>query len=345
MIINDRFTKKKYTIHICNNNTSTKFMINYMEEYIKNAKINSYIIGIDFEFNRVNNMRRIALCQINMEIKDANEAYIFMFYPPDLIKCCNIFTKSNIFLKLLTCTKIIKILHGSESLDIPYLFSEVLESKKDINNFCKNMFDTKTMCEYYNTSNNLINNKCKIYELLYQMNVIDRIKYDELIDNDKKMGNIWEIKIDTTNMNNRVILYCLYDVLYLPSLLASFPQNNIYNNILPSINNYNLILRHNDINIPFNIVSKYNMNTINLANMNYSFQDIYISVYYLLSSNNYYFNLFQINYLKKFFEIIIKNILFQKLNSKYKNIIVKDSNKNFMFFYFKLKKDIKNVFL
>ena len=87
------------------------------------------------------------------------------------------------------------------------------------------------------------------------------------------------------------------------------------------------------------------MNTINLANMNYSFQDIYISVYYLLSSNNYYFNLFQINYLKKFFEIIIKNILFQKLNSKYKNIIVKDSNKNFMFFYFKLKKDIKNVFL
>ena len=350
MIIKDNFTKKHYNIHICSNMEKTLFMIKYMEQYIQNSNIKTHTIGVDFEFNRVNNKRRIALCQINMEIKDNNMAYIFMFYPPDIIKRSNL-TKSNIFTRLLTCTNIIKILHGGESLDIPYLFSEVFETNEEIDNFCKNMFDTKTMCEYYNISNNLINNKCKIYELLHQMDVIDMKKYNELIENDKKMGNIWEINIDTKNMSQRVTMYCLYDVLYLPALLNAFPKNNIYRYILPSINNYNLILRHNSSDnisyhdIIFKNISKYNMNTIILNNIKYTYQDIYISIYYLLSSDNYYFYLFQINYLKKFFEIIIKNFLYQQLNIKhtnYNDMLNIKKYKYLMIFQSKLIKDINS---
>ena len=55
-------------------------MINYFKTFMK---INDKkYVGIDFEFNRVNNERVVALFQINLETP--NTKTIFMFYPPDL---------------------------------------------------------------------------------------------------------------------------------------------------------------------------------------------------------------------------------------------------------------------
>jgi hypothetical protein len=302
---------KSYTIHLCDSIKNIKFMINWIELYIK--KRTKRIIGIDFEFNRVNNAREIALCQLNME-EDNNNPYIFIFYPPDI--------KTNIFNRLLTSPDIIKILHGGESLDIPYLFSSILVTDKDKYLFSKNLFDTKYMCEYYNAFNNHINYRCRIYDLLLQMNVINKTKYNELEENDRLMGNIWEINLKINRLSKRAVIYCLYDVLFLPALFNSFPKNDIYMKLLPSIGNYNNISRYNDkLNDNFMIVSKYNNTNYKINKDSINYNEIYNIVYVVLESEDIFMYLFQLNYFKKFYEIIIKNILYAKLSNEYKKTV------------------------
>ena len=312
MIIEEN--NKKYKCHICDTKDKIDFMISYIENFILTATKHSYV-GIDFEFNRIQNERKIALCQLNLESKDHFD--IFMFYPPDL-------KNNKAFVNLLINPKIIKILHGGESLDIPYLFSEILSTQKEREDFSINMFDTKYMCEYYNLSNNLSNNKYKIYKLLLQMNIITIDKFNELEDNDKKMGNIWEINITPNNMSKRVIIYCLYDVIYLPELYKAFPRNKIYLKLLPAINNYNMIMRYNEEEFKklYSYISSFNTNIIIIEGNKYTFQDVYITIYYWLNSYEKLYYLFQINYFKKIFEMIIKNCLYQKINDEYKNCLI-----------------------
>ena len=303
---------KSYTIHLCDSIKNINFMINWIEQYIKKNTIR--IVGIDFEFNRVNNVREIALCQLNMEEENDNNPYIFIFYPPDI--------KSDIFSKLLIAPNIIKILHGGESLDIPYLFTSILLTDKDRYLFCKNLYDTKYMCEYYNASNNKTNYRCRIYDLLLQMNVINNNKYNELEENDRLMGNIWEINLQINRLSKRATIYCLYDVLFLPALWYSFPNNNIYRHILPSIGNYNNITRYNDkLTEYFNLISKYNNKIYKINNESIIYNDIYNIVYVVLESEDVFVYLFQLNYFKKFYEIIIKNILYSKLSNEYKQTV------------------------
>ena len=336
MIINEN--NKQYIIHICDNLKNINFMIKWITDFLNNKE--RRLIGIDFEFNRVNNERKIALCQLNMETMSRGNLsnYIFIFYPPDI--------KNNIFVKLLTDTTIIKILHGGESLDVPYLFSEVLVNERDRYNFCINLFDTRYMCEYYNISNNLITNRCRIYDLLLQMNIITNKKYNELEMNDKLMGNIWEINLAVNKLSHRAIIYCLYDVLYLPSLFDSFPKTDVYLKILPEISNYNSINRHTGDFIKIhNMISKYNTHYYN----NISYTDIYISVYIWLECYDEFKFLFHINYFKKFYEIIIKNIIYSKISNEYKKnvypIVANDINNPILIqFQTKLLKYINMMF-
>lgn len=308
MILNEN--NKKYTIHLCDTIKNSQFMIDWIEKYIKLDK--KRIIGIDFEFNRINNVRRIALCQINMEIEDIPDAYIFIFYPPDITRM------SDIFKRLLIDSTIIKILHGGESLDIPYLFTDILISDSDRIKFSENLFDTRYMCEYYNISNQLVNNRCRIYDLLKQMNVITNKKFDELEENDRKMGNIWEIDLQINKLSKSVIIYSLYDVLYLPALFNTFPQDDVYTKLLPSISNYNNINRYNNNFITmYNLIAKYNTSYYERI----SYNEIYTIIYAWLDTYNELYILFQINYFKKFYEILIKNAIYTNLSSEYKEDI------------------------
>ena len=158
---------------ICKSDKTNKLLEDYIKEFIsyKDYKV----IGVDFEFNRVKNKREIALCQINFVKKKKMD--IFLFYPPNI--------KKDIFKSLLT-SDCIKILHGSESLDLPYLFDNIINNN-DWDKFCNNLIDTRYLCDYYNSSNN-IDGRCRIYDLLLQMKVISKNKYDDLMKNDKLMG-------------------------------------------------------------------------------------------------------------------------------------------------------------
>lgn len=287
-------------IHICNTIQKNKDLEKFILEFIKIS--NNKIIGIDFEFNRIKDKREVALCQINFEYNKKSD--IYLFYPPNINK--------NIFNKLLITKNIIKIIHGGESLDIPYLFENIIP-KKDRLKFCKNLYDTRYMCEYYNNTE-YIDGKCKIYDLLLQMKVINKNIYDDLIKNDKMMGNIWEIHVDVNNMSPMLVKYCVGDVLYLPALYRSFPSSDIYKNILQQITCINFILRFNgELDKLYTDISSYNLKKHTEYNVLYN--DIYITVFNWIILDPLFDNLYKINYFKKFIEVLIKNILYHTLDN------------------------------
>ena len=300
-----------YNIIICNSKSNIKDMINYFNIFLK-IKNNKYI-GIDFEFNRVNNERKIALFQLNLESK--NVKTIFMFYPPDLDS-----NQLKILKKLLFNEKI--IIHGGESLDIPYLFSEIFKNKKEMVKFCKNLYDTKFLCDYYNNVNDLQNNKCKIYYLLQQMNVIDNDKFEYLIKNEEKMGEIYNIFIDVNNMKKELVLYSLYDVLYLPRLFNKFKSDNSYNKYVPEITNIVLLSKQiGYLNDKLNYLNTFNNNYIIKNGKVILFNTILNKNLINIMKYKNFNHIYSINYLKKFLNTIIKLSIYIYLTNNFEYYI------------------------
>jgi hypothetical protein len=157
---------KTYNILKVDNIQKENFMCTIFKEFINNLKNNpneKHYIGIDFEFKQVAKVdKEVALMQINLE-NDSNIGYIFVLYPPSLTK-----DNYNLLITLISIPEIIKILHGAESLDIPYLFNQVLITKKNVNGFCNNFYDTRYLCEYYQKENNIKSKCSKLIPHLYE---------------------------------------------------------------------------------------------------------------------------------------------------------------------------------
>jgi len=311
----DKFFKNKkniiYNIFVCNNDKKINDMIKHFKNFNKK---NSGSIGIDFEFNRKldDSGREIALIQINLE--NNNKGDIFIFNPNDLNK-----SNLQVFIALLTNTKIKKIVHGAEALDIPYLFNSLLKNENDKINFCKNLYDTRYLCEFYNFNNNK-DYKCKIYYLLYNFNVINKKQFNFLLKNEEEMGSISEIRIDINNMSKELVYYTVFDVLYLPELLSKFPNNKIYRNVIPELTSVSFILKNSNF-FNNNIVNKYNINFVK-SYKSIKMIDIYYLYFYWVQDDEKILNdLLKINYFKKFFDIIIKMIVYNKIFNKYKVFI------------------------
>ena len=251
-----KLNNKTYNILLANSPDKINKMINIFKKFIKSTYYNKFI-GLDFEFKRVTNkIRKIALMQINLEY-DNHKANICIFYPPSL----NI-KQYNILIKLLTHNDIIKVIHGSESLDIPYLFNDLfINNKKIIYKFINNLFDTKYLCEYYHIENNIIN-KCSIYDLLLEFNIITKKKYKMLNNIENITGPVYTVTFDINNLSKELLDYALYDVLFLPELIKKFlNKSNIYTNIIPEISRIIFFHKRNITNDYVNldnIISKYN---------------------------------------------------------------------------------------
>ena len=299
---------KKYLIKVCEN----KDKINLMIEYLK-KNLNNSLIGIDFEFNRSKDKtkREIALMQISID-NNLNSIIIYLFNPNDLNE-----ENLNILKKFLQSKTNTKIIHGGESLDIPYLFSEIFKTNQEQIEFCHNLYDTKYLCEYYNIENKLNENKCKIYYLLKQMNVVNNKQFDFLISNEEKMGPIYNIYIEVKNLKKELILYSAFDVLFLQELYKKFPKNEIYQKLIPEISNVHFILKQVDF---FDIL------TVNYNKFNLMF-------FYENSERNTLINVYQrkiedyekklnyiikITYFKKFFLLFIKYEIYKNLIDKNK---------------------------
>jgi hypothetical protein len=316
---------KTYKINVVNNNLDQDNMINYFKYFI-NLKNRYKIVCLDFEFNSSPTGKKIALFQINLE-SDLNDAMIYLFYPPDLN------TKQlDILIKLLTDEDIKKVLHGAESLDIPYLFKNIFITHKLRTSFCNNLFDTRYLCEYYHLENN-IDNKCKIYSILREMKVINDIQLNMLIKNDEEMGPIYLIDIDVNKLNEEkfknTMLYCVFDVLYLARLLEKFPNKDTYTKLIPELTCFNYIDKYENIfTTPFSeLVGRVNNFYLKRDNGSHvKLINIYEMYYNVVDDKDKILSkLMKINYFKKFIGTFIKFVIYKTILKKY---IIWENNKN-----------------
>jgi len=304
---------KKYLILKVDDETKQNFMADLFEKFIENQNKNinqTHIIGIDFEFNKVRKGDRdVALMQINME-NDSDLAYIFVLYPPELNKRTHGF-----LIKLITHKNIYKILHGAESLDIPYLFNQLLIEKNLIDGFCSNFYDTRFLCDYFHIENNL-NTRCSIYYLLLEQKIINQDKFDELEKIEEKTGPIYMITIDIHKLGFHVLRYSLYDVIYLPELIRKFLQMGwAYTHLVPEVTCMINKYKRDPAN-KFNQLEKL----INSMNLNFIYESDKIillneiwEIYNLTIEEKYLTKVQQIPYFKKFIEIIMKFVVYQNL--------------------------------
>ena len=305
-----KLNNKTYNILKVDNLEKENYMISIFKEFMKTKGY----IGIDFEFNKVRKGDRdVALLQLNLE-NDNDIAYIFVLYPPELKE-----NNKQVLIDLLTEPKLIKILHGAESLDIPYLFNQLLITKDNINKFCNNFFDTKFLCDYKNIMTG-VQKKCSIYYLLRDNNVITNEKFEELEKIEDITGPIYLIHIDIHNLDHNVFRYSLYDVIYLPELIKKFINIPIYNDVIPEvsclINKYkrNIEPEFNELESIINSMNMYFIEDRIIL------KDIWEYIFY--TTNSEMINLFEINYFKKFFEIITKFIVYFNISKHhviYKN--------------------------
>ena len=313
---------KKYKVLKVDNKKKEKFMIKIFNKFIENQNkfINEqHFLGIDLEYNKVSKTNRdIALMQLNLE-NNNKKAYIFILFPPDMEK-----ENLEILINLLTNIYIIKILHGGDPLDIPYLFDQLLITKINIDNYCKNFYDTKYLCDFK------FKNNCSIYKLLLKTNIINDKKYDELDKIEDIIGPIYLIDIDIYNLDENVLKYSLYDVLYLPELIKYFINLDIeYSNIISDISGLVSKFKRNIethfINLE-KIINIMNLFTINIENRKYKLCDLW-NIYFIYFDEFILLN--DINYFKGFIKIIKKFILYINIYNKFK--IYNSKNQEFTY--------------
>lgn len=309
--------------------------------YINLTKKEKLHVSIDFEFNH----GKIALMQLNFG-HIGNNKYIWIIDPKMLD------TKQNkiIIEILLTNTKIYKILHGADSLDIPYMYEQLFKGNKEhILKFTKKMIDTRFLCEYYRTSMNDIVKKCSLYDALKYFDVINNTKYEELDNIHKKMGPIHKINWSVYNLKGNTLLYTAYDVIYLGNLL-----HNIYKHVIKNTNflaySYkfiNPLIRFiylerrgitNITNDAKNVTDPMNSYFVYKNKMNVTFGDIFneimnkeIKLYPNKKDNSKYINLnfiLSVNYFKKYFITCFRNIVYYHLINKYTVYVNKNEKSN-----------------
>lgn len=205
------------------------YYINFYEKSEQNINFHAYImlyaleslfnrhfyIGVDFEYTQ----RKIQLAQLNFEHNIALQSFIMMVRPNDLDPII-----TNNFIKLIICNKYIrKILHGSDSLDIPYVYQHLLgDDPNKIKRFTRTLIDTRFLCEYYKlTSDVVTDNRCSIYDVdfarsaVYFFGVISEDRQKQLSELLESMPASFDVRWDLNKLPKSQILYAQYDVIYL----------------------------------------------------------------------------------------------------------------------------------
>jgi hypothetical protein len=163
-------------------------------------KIKKYV-GIDFEFFK-NDATLWQMAFFDNKI-------IFVIDPSAL-------SEKNIRVirrKLLCSRNYIKILHGSESLDLPYVFKLLNNNAKYFTKFIKYFVDTRFMCETIKSASSDM--RCSLYDGLYATNTITEDVYKNIKNIEKSNGPIYKIQWNLKMMTQNEIYYAANDVRYL----------------------------------------------------------------------------------------------------------------------------------
>lgn len=309
---------KTYHIIKCNNERQNDLFIAFSNYFATLSKLDEEDLSIclDFEFNT--RPRTIALMQITFEELDQHNL-IFIVYPPDILDF-ELFIQ-----KILINPKIKKIIHGSEAIDMPYIIDELLLDYQYISAFFENFVDTRYLCEYYMYDTETPA-KCSIYDLLLATQVISKHKYDWLLENEEKMGKLYEQNINIYNMSKELTLYSAYDTLYLKYLDNKFIEYDtyIYEQVLPKIT-ATIFFERKMTNISLYEKIKNNIILINNYRIkgNVMILDIYNYVFEkilpkIIVNKCKLSILIKINYFKRFFEYLTKILLYCVIGNKTK---------------------------
>jgi hypothetical protein len=249
IVTNDSYNIDKFSCFI---------LVYYIEAYFGKQ----LYMGMDFEFNN----RQIALFQINFESKKGTNdySYIFLINPNEYEDKILQF-----FIRYILGNKyILKILHGSDSLDIPYIYNILLDGNtENIIRFTKSIVDTRFLCEYIKIVENeaITENKCSIYDALKYFNSINDNVFDFLEKNHENMGQPEDISWNIHNISDYQTLYGLYDVLFLKQFIKDIMkrQNNnaICKYIIPELTRFLYLEKRNVTTVLKNI--KISVDTIN----------------------------------------------------------------------------------
>ena len=174
-----------------------------------------FYIGIDFEYTN----KKIQLAQLNFEHNVALQSIIMIVSPNELEA---VMTEN--FINLIICNKYIKkILHGSDSLDIPYMYQHLLggDSGKIIR-FTRTLIDTRFLCEYYKLNiGGVSDNKCSIYDeeknrsAIYYFSVISEDQQEKLTELLQSMQHHHDIVWTISKLPRSHVHYAMYDVFFL----------------------------------------------------------------------------------------------------------------------------------
>jgi hypothetical protein len=269
-----------------------------------------YYVGFDYEFNN----RKIALCQVCLFTYRPSK-YIWIFDPTELNKE----QLNRVIDSIYISNNITKILHGSDSLDIPYMYHELFQDNKNtILQFTDKIIDTRFLCEFNKLLLKYENKKCSIYDALLYFNTINQNTYDKLQNVNKNMGPVFAINWNIHTLTQYHVKYALYDVLFLRSFVKNINKKApIYSysmNIIPDITKFVFLEKQNVTNLLQQINFVNNMNTYIISNYNVTLVDIYNKI---VSSDvklgKYKFgikNILGIDYLKSSVAILIKFIVY-----------------------------------
>lgn len=342
--IHNTILNKKEIFYVMNvdNDIKTHIFLTYCIFYHIDCIHSKFknLIGLDFEFNS----RKISLCQVGF-YPHKKIKYVFIFDPTKLttsqknIAIDTIFTQQHSY----------KIMHGSDSLDIPYICEELfLRNSDQIINFVKYLVDTRFLCEYYKIAIGWPDKKCSLYDALFYFNVINKKTYNKLGNITSMMGPIYNVNWNIKKISDNQLDYAAYDVIYLKCFVlqifnfAKLKGENLkiqckfispiyrlwcyekyeisdilqnFKSFISSISNYFVKSSHNDEKLTLNTVFESVIETVNLKSLDMNFKNF-------LEINNFkklvllLFKLITYSYIAKHRKIYItKNKLFNdKIN-------------------------------
>lgn len=330
----------KYILLVASDDIISKLFIlflYYYDQTLKPDKENKHHCGLDFEFGVNDNIREVALMQLNFE------KYLWVVDP----KKYDLEKRDIINDKLFFNNKVYKVLHGSDALDLPYMYDTLFDNDQEkILKFMKKFIDTRFLCEYVRSSLNE-EGKCSIYDSMLYFGTIDQTKYDELMKINEAMGPIWDVQWDIKKMSTVHLKYAFYDVLQLIDCLKDIYKKitndtpdyirtyyyiieiirfvimerkgatkvlELAKSVVNPINNYLVKSREGNITL----IQKFNKVMENEIILKDDKGDIYVNF------------IDKLNYVKGAFVFLLKYILYYVCSKKYqvyknKNEIMKDN--------------------
>lgn len=316
--------ENKYKLFVAENDTIKKLFILFIYYYdylIRKDNKKKHHVGLDLEFN----VKEVALIQMNFG------KYLWIIdpkkYEPEKMEIIN--------KKLLLNTRIYKVFHGADSLDLPYMYSEFFKNDKDkILKFTRKFIDTRFLCEYVRASK-MEEGKCSIYDAMLYFGTISKEKYDELQKINESMGPIQDVMWDIKKMSSFHIKYAYYDVLHLLDFL-----NDIYKTILKEtpeyVRTYYYILQvirfvilerkgiSNILEISKNVVNPMNNYLVRTKNGNMTLITIYNQLMEKFvvkdeDKGNVDYNFIEsLNYVRGTFNFLFRHIVYYTCTKKYK---------------------------